>query len=484
MRNILKTLMDYYGPIPAGIEPDGSRFYHRRLLHNTFWMVWSDTMVLLFSIVLSGYLRYLIKDYMPPSRGFWIIPTWWIGAAAIRLLPGWGNGPVEELRRIQMLLLAVFAMAAAVLFLSKTADVTSRIKFLLMYVVSAPSLPLMRALTRRLLVRKEEWGVPVVVYGNDETASHVISVLQKERGLGYQPVGIFDQDEPAGSKIMGVPVLGGLNDATKSAAVALLAAPVIPREQLASLLESSLAGYRKVIIIPDLLDIPSLWVQARDFMGVLGLEVTRNLLSPIALLGKIAAEVGLVLLLSPLWAPLGLLLTLFVWIEDRHNPIYAQERVGRHGKRFRAFKFRTMVPDAERALQAMIEQDPEVEAEWKRNSKLRNDPRITRAGRFLRRTSLDELPQLLNVLKGEMSLVGPRPLPAYHHDKLPERVRSLREQVLPGITGLWQVSGRSEAGDAGMERWDAYYVRNWSPWLDIVILVRTFRAVWTGRGAY
>ena len=484
MRRLLKALMQIYGPLPEGVEPPGPRLYHRRSLHNTFWMMWADTMVLMFTLVVSGYLRYFIKDYMPPSRGFWVIPAWWFGALVVGLLPGWGNGPVEELKRIESLLIAVFAMAAAVLFLSKTADVTSRIKFLLMYVVSVPLLPLMRALTRRLLVRKEEWGVPVVIYGNDETASHVIRVLQNEQGLGYQPVGIFDQDEPVGNKILGVPVLGGLHDTTTLASVALLAAPAIPRDQLAALLDGPLAGYHRVIIIPDLLDIPSLWVKARDFMGVLGLEVTRNLLSPVALLVKIVFEVGLVLALSPAWVPVGLVMALLVWLEDRHNPIYTQERVGRHGRLFRTLKFRTMVPDAEAALQEVINQNPDIEKEWKLNSKLRNDPRITRVGRFLRRTSLDELPQLINVIKGEMALVGPRPLPTYHHGKLPERVRLLREQVLPGITGLWQVSGRSASGDAGMERWDAYYVRNWSLWLDLVILVRTFRAVWSGQGAY
>ena len=103
---------------------------------------------------------------------------------------------------------------------------------------------------------------------------------------------------------------------------------------------------------------------------------------------------------------------------------------------------------------------------------------------ILRRTSLDELPQLFNVLNGSMSLVGPRPLPSYHFEDLPELVQQLRNQVKPGITGLWQVSGRSEAGTAGMEKWDPYYVRNWSIWLDIVILVKTIRAVLFARGAY
>jgi lipopolysaccharide/colanic/teichoic acid biosynthesis glycosyltransferase len=152
--------------------------------------------------------------------------------------------------------------------------------------------------------------------------------------------------------------------------------------------------------------------------------------------------------------------------------------------RFKAYKLRTMVPHADQVLEAALKTDPDLRREWDEKCKLRNDPRITPVGRFIRATSLDELPQLVNVLRGEMSWIGPRPLPLYHHEQLPEQVRDLRERVLPGITGLWQVSGRSEVGTTGMEKWDPYYVRNWSIWLDIVILVRTFRAVFTARGAY
>ena len=143
-----------------------------------------------------------------------------------------------------------------------------------------------------------------------------------------------------------------------------------------------------------------------------------------------------------------------------------------------------MVPHAEERLKEALQQDEGLRVEWEKYYKLKKDPRITRIGRVLRRTSLDELPQLLNVLSGSMSLVGPRPLPSYHFEDLPKSVQQLRDQVKPGITGLWQVSGRSESGTAGMEKHDPYYVRNWSIWLDIIILFRTIRAVLVARGAY
>jgi lipopolysaccharide/colanic/teichoic acid biosynthesis glycosyltransferase len=173
-----------------------------------------------------------------------------------------------------------------------------------------------------------------------------------------------------------------------------------------------------------------------------------------------------------------------IWIEDRRAPLFFQERIGRDGKPFHTIKFRTMVPDAEAVLQRKLREDAELRLEWETFFKLRKDPRVTSVGRFLRRTSLDEIPQLLNVLRGEMALVGPRPLPMYHHSELPARVRSLRQQVPPGITGLWQVSGRSDSGNEGMIEWDPYYVENWSLSLDSRILARTVSVVLKGSGAY
>ena len=132
----------------------------------------------------------------------------------------------------------------------------------------------------------------------------------------------------------------------------------------------------------------------------------------------------------------------------------------------------------------LLKADKALELEWNTNFKLKKDPRITKIGNILRRTSLDELPQFFNILNGTMSLVGPRPLPLYHFEDLPKSVQQLRHQVKPGVTGLWQVSGRSESGTVGMEKWDPYYVRNWSIWLDLLIIFRTIKAVICAKGAY
>jgi len=167
------------------------------------------------------------------------------------------------------------------------------------------------------------------------------------------------------------------------------------------------------------------------------------------------------------------------------NPFYCQVREGGAGKNFRVWKLRTMYPKADRLLHAYLEANPDAKQEWSTHFKLKNDPRIlSGVGNFLRKTSLDELPQLWNVLRGEMSLVGPRPFPHYHLEQFVDSFRKLRRSVKPGITGQWQVSARSDGDLAIQENLDTYYIRNWSVWLDLSLLGRTVLVVLNGKGAY
>ena len=163
--------------------------------------------------------------------------------------------------------------------------------------------------------------------------------------------------------------------------------------------------------------------------------------------------------------------------------IYRHRRVGRGGQMFSCLKFRTMVPNADQVLRDLLERDPDLRAEWIRDHKLRNDPRVTRLGRFLRRTSLDELPQILNVLRGEMSLVGPRPVV---REELLRYGRNVGTYLAakPGITGLWQVTGRNDTDYRRRVVLDTYYVRNQNLLLDLYILVKTTGVVLGGSGAY
>jgi len=186
----------------------------------------------------------------------------------------------------------------------------------------------------------------------------------------------------------------------------------------------------------------------------------------------------LAIMLSPLLLLVGIALA-----RDSGPIIYSHSRTGRHGRTFGCLKFRTMVPNAEQVLRDLLQADPDLQLEWHRDHKLRNDPRVTSIGRFLRRTSLDELPQLWNVLKGDMSLVGPRPVVREEWQRYGRHLDTYLA-AKPGVTGLWQVMGRSDSCYRRRVALDSYYVRKRSLLLDIFILLRTVKVVLYGRGAY
>jgi undecaprenyl-phosphate galactose phosphotransferase len=162
---------------------------------------------------------------------------------------------------------------------------------------------------------------------------------------------------------------------------------------------------------------------------------------------------------------------------------FSHSRVGKNGKRFNCYKFRSMVPNADQALKNLLESNPVLQAQWHKEHKLKDDPRISPVGAFLRRTSMDELPQLFNVLKSEMSLVGPRPILEEELEKYGLE-KSYYLMVRPGMTGLWQVSGRNDVDYDTRVYLDAWYVKNWSLWYDLAILSKTFKVVLWRRGAY
>jgi Undecaprenyl-phosphate galactose phosphotransferase WbaP len=467
-------------------EPTRAFLFLRRRVWNGLALALGDSAAITLSLLVAGAVRWWWMGTPMVPLWSWLLVLFWCGAAYSQgLLPGWGIGAVEELRRTLLLLAGIFSGVAVVLFLVKQGEDVSRLVLLSGFCLSAVLVPLTRTLVKRALIRRRSWGVPAVVYGDLKTGAEVIQSLREQQGCGYIPVGFFGDDvQSLGEDLAGVPVIGTTEEVTNQAPIAILAMSEMERDQALSLLDGPLATYRQVVIVPNLFEAQTLWVRASDLGGMMGLEITRNLLDPIARWTKLAVELTAIILTAPIWGPLCLLLAAITWLEDRTSPFFWQARVGQDGRQFKTLKFRTMVPNAERVLQQKLAEDPELHREWMSSFKLARDPRVTRVGRFLRKTSLDELPQLVNVLRGEMSLVGPRPLPEYHHRELPEQVRSLRERVRPGVTGLWQVSGRSIAGNAGMCKWDAYYVRNWSVWLDAVILVRTIKVVLNGEGAY
>lgn len=459
-----------------------------RWLINALSFASADLLAISLSFYLAGLMRlkFVGGGHMLPEWSWFISGLWVFLCFGFKLTPGWGLGIVDATRRMFLLLTTIFAGTTTALFLSKLSDSTSRFTLSAAFLFCLLLLPLGRWTIKKLLIHHNLWGMLVVVYSTTEKADDLLQVLSEGTGMGYVPIGLFLVDAPGGrTELHNVPILPKSLDPYPLAHAAILVEPGTLKDHRPDFTEIASIQYRRVLIVPQLNHhAPSLWVTTRDLGGVLGMEIASNLLDPWARLLKLASEVLIVLLFLPLVLPLLALLTLLIFLSDLKNPFFVQSRIGQNGIPFRMFKFRTMRPDAETLLQQRLDHDPAFRAAWNDGCKVKDDPRITPVGRFLRATSLDELPQFLNVLRGHMALIGPRPLPDYHESELPERIVDLRRRVRPGMTGLWQVSGRSENGNEGFIRWDAYYVRNWSIWLDIVILVRTFFHLLHGKGAY
>jgi Undecaprenyl-phosphate galactose phosphotransferase WbaP len=220
-----------------------------------------------------------------------------------------------------------------------------------------------------------------------------------------------------------------------------------------------------------------------DFGGVLGLEERHYELNNIEVWQIRFLDLLLILLMLPVLVPLFLCIITAIKLDSKGSVFYRQTRIGKGAREFKVIKFRTMVMDADNVLSKYLEDNPELLAEWIANHKLKHDPRITRTGRLLRKTSLDELPQIWNVVIGEMSLVGPRPIVTDEIQRYGARFKYYT-QVPPGITGLWQVSGRNDLKYKQRVRLDEYYVRNRSIWMNLFILIRTISVVIRREGAY
>lgn len=329
-----------------------------------------------------------------------------------------------------------------------------------------------------------------VVVGRADAVSTLLSSIQADPRQGLRPVAVcasgLDTEWNATSNLQGVPVFGTPRDVLATVdlcdadAVVVAAHPDLAGKALRRLAWALEERDVDLIISPGLLDIagPRMSIRPSPNLSLLHIERPANRARVVFL--KSAMDRSFALLLLTLLSPLLLLIAAAIKISDRGPVFFRQQRVGAGAQHFAMLKFRSMCVDAEKQLPSLAQQGHDGNEKL---FKLKDDPRVTKVGRFIRRYSLDELPQLINVLLGDMSLVGPRPpLPAEVEQYEPDALRRLR--VRPGMTGLWQVSGRSNLSWEESLRLDLRYVDNWSPIGDLVILFRTFRAVIATSGAY
>ena len=453
----------------------------------------TDVTVVAAVAILAWWIKSLSDHNLPIDLYLHLLPALLavlvIAFAGLGLYPGIGFAAHDELRRLSIGITLVFLGAVASSFLLKGGEMVSRQICVSAWALALIGVPLARAAVRRLSCRQPWWGLPCAILGAGRTGTQVVAMLQARPWLGLRPVAVLDDDEslrriPVG----GITVEGPIVERASALAALgvrhnVLAIPGMAPDRLARLLDQLGDHVRHVYIAPALPGSPDVIAEAREFANTMVLEVRQNLLHPGARATKRTLDIVSVLAGSVFVIPLVGLFALMIKLGSRGPVFYGQRRIGRGGREFMAWKFRSMVADADAQLKLYLSQHPELHEEWERDHKLKNDPRVTWFGRFLRRTSLDELPQLWNIFCGEMSLVGPRPIVSAEIPKYGERF-VLYQKVRPGLSGLWQVSGRNDTTYAERVALDCYYVRNWSVWIDLVILARTVRVVVFGKGAY
>ena len=414
----------------------------------------------------------------------------WLGLRALLgLYPGYGLSPVEELRRQTYATVATLAILAILALAFQSGDQLSRLLVALSFLERLFLAPVGRHFVKWWLAKVGLWGKPAVIVGTGRNGGQLVRALNEEWGLGLRPVACFDSRLSAAGRVRkevlhGQSLTGMLKRArSQGVDTAILAMPDVRREHVLRFVDIARHCFPHVIVIPNLGEMTNAAVTARRLGNVFGIEIKQNLLNPWNLRVKRVLDLTGAIVGGILVLPLLLMISLLIKIDSPGPVLYTAKRLGKDQTLFPCLKFRTMGPDAEAGLQRILEENPRMREEYLTYHKLRDDPRVTSMGRFLRKTSLDELPQLWNVLRGEMSLVGPRP----YLPRESEEIGNSQDEVLrvpPGMTGPWQVAGRSHTSFKERVQMDANYVRDWSIWLDLILLARTVKILFFRRTAY
>ena len=459
--------------------------------HAVLALVLSDIVALLLSVMLSLAVKWLSRGDLDVAAYLVLWPflfAFILIYAVVGLYSGIGISAPEELRRTTICsTLIFFFLAATTVSLRGAQRYFTWTLFLALFFAIA-LVPLTRECVRQTFAKASWWGIPAVIFGAGRAGQSVVRALLNQPGIGLKPVAVLDDSAGENSFVEGVPVLGDFALAPllfhgNQSAYAVFAVPDVPSMQVMSMIERYGANFSHVLVIPELQGFSCLWVDSKSVGGMLGLELRQQVLLLDYSIVKRFLDLFITLTGGALMLPLMLLIACWIKISSAGPVFYGQTRIGQNGLPFRAWKFRSMMPHADQMLEAYLHQHPESRVEWERDHKLKNDPRVTEIGKLLRRTSLDELPQLWNVLRGEMSLVGPRPITQTEVEKYGTSFE-IYKRVKGGITGLWQVSGRNDVSYAERIYWDQFYVRNWSLWLDLCILCRTIAVVVVSKGAY
>ena len=451
------------------------------------------------SIVLAEQSAFVLRNWIVSDGGtlhiswlnFWIVfPLLYLLFINIEQLYNRRTQFWKVIEKIFYASLYAIVAVVIVLYVGKIAASTSRLFIVLLWLFSFIYLTIFRYIVKKILEKMQLLQIPVLIIGAGKTAELLVQGIINDAGMGYKLIGLLEDNCVQKGILNHFPVLGKFADAEKvirdtGVQHVFIAAPGLQQDKLTRLIYKVQPLVKNMGIIPNLVCVPMGGIEVESLFNekLMLLRLKNNLARPLNRYIKTMFDFVVTLVGTVMISPVLLFIALWIYKDSPGPVIFKHMRIGKNGKAFPCYKFRSMCVDAKAKLEELLETDPEAKAEWERDFKLRNDPRVTKSGAFLRKTSLDELPQIFNVLKGEMSLVGPRPIIQEELERYGEYVGDYL-MVKPGITGMWQVSGRSDIDYEERVLLDSWYVRNWSVWTDIVMLFKTFKVVLLRKGAY
>ena len=470
------------------VKSQGINFaYSRQILQTAFPLLLIDTACLICCFVVAYSSGSLFEVYSANvSSCVWLVLVL-LGAMVasfliLELYDPVGMHPVYEFRQMTLCNSVLYIMTTWAMFYHQNPHwVITAIMFPMLLI----STPVCRAVGRSLLARTKWWGVRCLVFSADRRIEELYPNHLRNGYLGLRPVGFVQDDVPGScSEDIRQHHLGKVSNANSiskanDAHVSLVHRRGRTENELSGFIKTNLKSFVRIVTQPDDSRLPS--IQAIGRNG--GISFEDRLMLPSSRIAKRLVDLAISCSVLFFGLPFFVLIAVWLKIADPGPLFFGHERICKNGKRFKAWKFRTMAVNSDEILEKHLEENPAAKAEWEATYKLQNDPRVSLPGHILRKTSLDELPQLWNILVGEMSLVGPRPIVVGEV----ERYASILEnyiRVQPGLTGLWQVSGRNLTTYDRRVELDDFYVRNWSVWFDFYIIGRTFKTVLLREGAF
>ncbi len=455
------------------------------------------------ALLAAYYSRVLLQVLYPkviPLRfslgffvSFWWLPVIFIAFIAyaslyVKKLPFW-----DETKEIFKSISASTITILAVISLGKMAGI-SRLTIVFLCFYSLFSLPLFRLIGKKVL-SAIIWRDNVIIIGAGAAGLTTAKGINSDAHIGYHIVGFLDDDESIGKHVQvgdnSYDILGKVSDCKNivkqfEISTVIVAIPSLSNDKLSQLTNEIQKYSKTILLVPDVkgvaLSNTELYYLFMEQLFLL--KINNNLKSTLNRFVKRMFDLTIVILLLPLLLLVIAFFALFIKLDSQGPVFHIQDRFGKNRTIFKCIKFRTMYLQSDDLLNDHLQSNPEKALEWQKYKKLKGlDPRITRIGKFLRQTSMDELPQFFNIFKGEMSLVGSRPYLRREESDMKYYIDTIL-LTPPGISGLWQVSGRNKLTFEDRLILDAWYVLNWSVWLDIVILFKTFRVVLLREGAY